>query len=60
MKPKKKDNWLPCEPYDFKIIDDPKMIELIDNDPFFRRKHEEAERRLKNAILPEELFENKK
>ena len=54
MKPKKKDNWLPCDRYEFKVIDDPKLIELLDNDPFFLKKEEEARRKLANAVFPKE------
>ena len=46
MKPKKKESWLPCEPYDVKIVTDPEKLKLIENDPFFKRKREEAQRNI--------------
>ena len=60
MKSNKKNNLLSCDSYNFKPIEDKNLKARLAKDPFFVKKHEEAQRQIDKYGLPQDFLEDKK
>ena len=54
------ENKKEVKPYKINRVTNKKTIELYNNDPFFIKKHEDAEKFLKKVGLPEDFISSKK